>query len=662
MNATPRQWLRDLPVKRKLMLMVLSTCAIILLLACTGLFLLQLYLFKQTFARDLQALAEVIAANCSGAVSFGDRKAAEEVLSALDNRPQIVATTIRLPSGLPWVHRGATNLTTASPSATFSDPTHFEGYDCYAAQPIHNGSELLGTLHLRANFGATYRDLLAYYATILAGVLAGSFIVAVLLSARLQRLISDPIHQLAAVVRSIAVDKDYSVRVPSPGRDEIGQLTDAFNNMVSQIQERDTALESSRQRFEVAVSGSTDGLWDWDLVADTLYFSPRWKQMLGYENTELENSFATFREQLHPEDVQRVLAAIPAYLRGQAEVYEVEFRMRHKDGSSRWLLSRGAALRDASGKPFRFAGSHTDITQRKEAEAELARLHAELVTASRQAGMAEVATGVLHNVGNVLNSVNVSATLVVEQLRRSKTASLEKVMELVGEHQADVGAFLTRDPQGRQLPAFLIKLSKHLAQERTALVQEMEGLTKNIEHIKRIVAMQQAYAKVSGAQEHLPPHEVVEDALRMSSTALVRHQIEVVREFEPVPLVLVDRHKVLQILVNLVGNAKQALDARPEGRRLTLRIARGNGDRVRVEVTDNGTGIPKENLTRIFQHGFTTKKTGHGFGLHSGANAAKEMGGSLTASSEGTGHGATFVLELPVAGAPSARQEFKQAA
>jgi two-component system NtrC family sensor kinase len=164
------------------------------------------------------------------------------------------------------------------------------------------------------------------------------------------------------------------------------------------------------------------------------------------------------------------------------------------------------------------------------------------------------------------------------------------------------------------------------------------------------VAMQQSYAKVAGVLENLSLQELLEDAMRIASAALARHKIEVVRQFEHVPPVLADRHKVLQILVNLINNAKHALDHRPERRQLILRVARGEGERVRVEVTDNGGGIPPENLTRIFQHGFTTKKNGHGFGLHSGANAAREMGGSLTVESDGPGKGARFILELPVQG------------
>ena len=275
------------------------------------------------------------------------------------------------------------------------------------------------------------------------------------------------------------------------------------------------------------------------------------------------------------------------------------------------------------------------------------RLEAKLLETSRQAGMAEVATAVLHNVGNVLNSVNVSANLIVEQVRKSKITSLAKAVQMLREHEHDVGNFLTHDPKGKQIPPFLVAISEQLTREQGTLGKEVQGLQTNIEHIKQIVATQQNYAKVSGVHENLSINELVEDALRMSSGSLSRHQVETVRDFAPVPQVLADRHKVLQILVNLISNAKQAMESRLDGRCLTLRIGLGAQERVRVEVIDNGIGIPAENLTRIFNHGFTTKKSGHGFGLHSCANTAKELGGSLAVRSEGIGHGATFLLELP---------------
>jgi signal transduction histidine kinase len=160
--------------------------------------------------------------------------------------------------------------------------------------------------------------------------------------------------------------------------------------------------------------------------------------------------------------------------------------------------------------------------------------------------------------------------------------------------------------------------------------------------------MQQSYAKISGVTETVQVSELVEDALRMNASGLDRHDIEAISEFEAVPPITVEKHKVLQILVNLIRNAKRACDesGRPD-KRLTVRVINGD-DRVRIAVIDNGIGIPPENLMRIFSHGFTTRKDGHGFGLHSGALAARELGGVLNVRSEGAGQGAMFVLELPL--------------
>ena len=162
--------------------------------------------------------------------------------------------------------------------------------------------------------------------------------------------------------------------------------------------------------------------------------------------------------------------------------------------------------------------------------------------------------------------------------------------------------------------------------------------------------MQQSYAKVSGVFENLPAHRLVEDAISMNMGAFQRHGIVVDRQFSPVPLVRVDRHKVLQILINLLRNAKYALDElKRSDKRITVSIFAVNERNVHIVVADNGIGISEENLTRIFAHGFTTRQEGHGFGLHSGALAARAMGGSLSVASAGVGHGATFTLELPIA-------------
>ncbi|MGA2034492.1 MAG: ATP-binding protein [Thermoguttaceae bacterium] len=292
-----------------------------------------------------------------------------------------------------------------------------------------------------------------------------------------------------------------------------------------------------------------------------------------------------------------------------------------------------------------------EVAERKRAEHELESVHQQFVGAARRAGMAEVATGVLHNVGNVLNSVNVSAILVTDCLRRSKVADLSRALDLMNHDAADLARFLTKDEKGKHLPKFLNLVASHLAHDQSQLLSEMQSLTKNVDHVKTIVAMQQSYARAGGLVETVDLTSLVDDALKLNASSLGRYDIALVREYADTPHVRVDKQKVLQILVNLVSNARDALtESGRKDRRLVVRVRIGGDareERIFIDVIDNGVGIAKENLTRIFSHGFTTKKEGHGFGLHSSANAAKELGGSLTAHSDGPECGAVLTLELP---------------
>jgi signal transduction histidine kinase len=288
-----------------------------------------------------------------------------------------------------------------------------------------------------------------------------------------------------------------------------------------------------------------------------------------------------------------------------------------------------------------------EIAERKRMEQQVEKTHKDLLEVSRQAGMAEVATSVLHNVGNVLNSVNISNSLVTSRIRNSRVVQLTKAAALIRSHEAELGAFLVHDPKGKQLPGYLEGLAQHLTQEQGEILQELNLLGSNIEHIKEIVAMQQNYAKASGLLELMPITDLVEDALRVNAQGFQREQVQVMREFAPAVPALLDKHKVLQILVNLVSNARHAcVESGRADKRITVRVSNGEG-RVRVAVVDNGVGIASENLARVFNYGFTTRKDGHGFGLHSGALAAKELGGSLSLTSEGVGKGTTATLELP---------------
>jgi signal transduction histidine kinase len=284
-------------------------------------------------------------------------------------------------------------------------------------------------------------------------------------------------------------------------------------------------------------------------------------------------------------------------------------------------------------------------------QAELQEAHQALVRASRQAGMAEVASSVLHNVGNVLNSVNVSANLLDERIQTSKASGLARVAAMLEEQGDQLGSFITSDDRGKRLPAYLAQLSSQLLADREAALKELASLVKSVEHIKDIVRMQQSYATHGGVVESVAVADLVNDSVRLNAEAFSRHGVTLACEFEEVPAITVDKHRVLQILVNLIRNAKYACeDSGRSDKRITIRVTRC-AIGVAIAVVDNGVGILAENMSRIFSHGFTTRPGGHGFGLHSAALAAQELKGALRVASDGPGCGATFRLELPITSA-----------
>jgi len=526
---------RDLSFRRKQTLIMMLTSSVALLIACAAFVAYDVATFRRELAEDAIVLTDAIANNCAASIDFDDPKAAADMLTALSANDNIISACVYSRDGSVFAVFQRDKGARFVPPAMRTAGQEFIGEEFHLFRPVKQEGEVVGAIFVASDLNDLWARLVRYLG-IMGLVLLASLLIALVLSSQLQRLVSDPILNLAQLARSVAQEKNYATRAAKHGNDELGQLVDGFNEMLAQIQVRDAALRTARDDLEKRVEE---------------------------RSKELENT------------------------------------------------------------------------------------HRQLVDASRRGGMAEIATNVLHNVGNVLNSVNVSASIIVDNVKKSRTSSLAKVVTLLREHAHDLGAFLTDDPRGKHVPALLAQLSEHLIADQAATVTELNSLLQNVEHIKEIVAMQQDYATFGGVKEIINMVDLVEDGLRMNRGALNRHGVEIVREFEQVPSLNAEKHKILQILVNLLRNAKHACqESRRDDKRLTIRVTNGD-DRIRISVIDNGVGISPENLTRIFNHGFTTRKDGHGFGLHSGALAAKEMGGSLTAQSDGTGLGAAFTLELP---------------
>ncbi|MBI3839854.1 MAG: HAMP domain-containing protein [Planctomycetia bacterium] len=550
---------KDFAINTKLTLLVLLAGGVALLMSCIAFVTNDMNMIRSSMVKQMSTLADVLGANSTAALSFDDPNTASELLASLQQQPAVEFACIYDASGHAFAsyHR----LRSVSPPLPMPAQHGYEFTDegyLDVARPIDHAGQSIGTIYLHASMDEL-RDQMLRYVNIVAAVMIVSLGASILLSSRLQRVISVPILKLADAAERISVERDYAIRVTKSANDELGTLYDQFNAMLDQIQQGEAAVQQAHDELEIKIEQRT--------------------AQLSRANTELSR----------------------------------------------------------------------EISERLRAELELEAVHQQLMTSARRAGMAEMATGVLHNVGNVLNSINVSATLASDRMRQSKVTDLIRATQMIESHAEDLGAFITSDPKGKQLPGFLSLLAAHLADERADVVKELELLSTKINHVKTIVSTQQSYAGVLGVIETVDIATTLDDALKLNSASFDRHQIAVARQYEDIPKVRLDKQKVLQILVNLVKNAKDAITDGPhqKERKLTLRTTLSGEKSLQIYIIDNGMGIPPENLTRIFSHGFTTKKKGHGFGLHSCANAASELGGSLVAKSDGPGKGATFILELP---------------
>lgn len=294
--------------------------------------------------------------------------------------------------------------------------------------------------------------------------------------------------------------------------------------------------------------------------------------------------------------------------------------------------------------------SHDELEQRVEERArELRRAQAELLDTARRAGKSEIAADVLHNAGNILNSVNTSAGIVASRLRQFHVSKLARTAALLQEHLPDLGEFLVKNAVGRQLPAYLTLLAGAMQNDLDSTLGELDSMVASVECLNEVVRTQQAYVGVSEAPELIHPEELLESSLGMNTPALEPLRVRVIKEYAALPAFLLQRSRVVQILANLISNAAWALsESEREEKWIRLTLETRGAQSLRISVGDNGVGIAPEHMGKLFRPGFSTRKDGHGFGLHSSVLTAKAMGGAILVESEGPGRGALFTLELPL--------------
>lgn len=407
-------------------------------------------------------------------------------------------------------------------------------------------------------------------------------------------------------------------------------------------------IQFNHEQLEMLVSTINGVLWRRDIHRwNFLSLSAQADGFLGYTHQDWYSGAEFFRNLIHPEDLPRVQAAWSRLVQGPQQ-YQVDFRMKAHDGTYTWVCESGASIHDTQ-STLTICGVLKDVHQRYEDAAAAMKAHALQVSAAREAGMAEIAKGVLHNIGNVLNSLNVSAKLHVEGITASRAAKLGKAAKLLQEHADDLFSFLTKHPQGKKLPDYLVSVSEHLEAENRRFYADAHAMVQHIEHMRDVISLQQVHGRTSAFKESVDLASLMEHALLLDGDILRDSELIIERKYADIPPVILSKNLLLQILVNLISNARHAVSAAGvTDRRITLSINPPFSGRIVISVADNGCGISKMNLGRIFSHGFTTRKEGNGFGLHHACLLAEEMGGSLRAESEGSGQGATFFVSLPI--------------
>ncbi len=507
-------------------------------------------------------------------------------------------------------------------------------------------------------------------------ILAVGLLLGGLLAIRITNGIVPPIQHLMLAAKNVA-DGDLNAEVVVTTQDEIGKLGISFNAMTnhlrsasmkeqqmldelqnlnqdleSRVEKRTKALEQSEIRIRAILDNIGEGIIVLDEKgmiesmnpAAEKIFDIKKEDALGLNATLLiaDNALDKLVELDHYDD------EIHGVFKNSSDQQPIEYQGLRSNGDT-FPLELVVSVLNVGNKRLRVCILR-DVTARKETESSLANAQNQLVDAAHKSGMADMATGVLHNIGNILNSVNLSGEEIKRISSASKISGLNKANDLL-QAQENIGEFLANDPRGQKLPGYFIKMGKVLNDEISEIQQESKELIKKTTMMKEVISTQQAYAKSGFHSEQLNLTQLIEDALKIQEASLKKWGVKLDKKLADTPDCTGQKSKLLQVITNLVKNAKEAMNDNDQFNRpkeMFIETGMVNDQAVYLTIKDNGCGISKDQLTKIFNHGFTTKEAGHGFGLHSSANAMTEMKGALKVDSEGVQKGATFTVTIPV--------------
>jgi signal transduction histidine kinase len=391
------------------------------------------------------------------------------------------------------------------------------------------------------------------------------------------------------------------------------------------------------------------GRWHYNKPKNKITFSKEFCSLFNIDPKVTLKTYEEIQHWIHFNDSAIFSEMIETAFKS-GEIGECDIRVSISNKQFSWFHIICEPIANAQGKFEDISGIAMDISKRKEAEEKINNLNKQIILSARYTGMAEVATSLLHNLGNVLNSANVSLQLLKESVNQPFIDRALKVIELIDEHKLSLSTFLTEDAKGKLIPQYLIELSTILKKEQEILRLEVMNMISYLSHIKQIVSTQQdlSASKVFIEKIFLP--EAIDLALQMCAGKIM-NSIQIKKKYASnVSFVETDKSKLLQILINLIQNAKEAIvdnsDVVAKEIHISAKVTKNNN--FEIAIRDNGIGIAPEHQDKLFSFGFTTKKQGHGFGLHSCALFAKELGGDIQVFSEGLGKGATFTLNIPV--------------